>query len=68
MIDLLANELEVSREKADEIFKRQEDSLQQIREDLKDKSNMLSSENIQNEVLTITSEHPYSEYHFDRKL
>ena len=27
MIDLLANELEVSREKADEIFKRQEDSL-----------------------------------------
>ena len=29
---------------------------------------MFSSEHIQNEVLAITSEHPYSEDHFDRKL
>ena len=29
---------------------------------------MFSWENIQNEVLTITSEHTSSEYHFDRKF
>ena len=28
---------------------------------------MFSSEHIQNKVLTITSEHPYSEVHFERK-
>ena len=30
--------------------------------------NMLSSEHIKNEVLTINSEHPYSEDKFDRKF
>ena len=29
---------------------------------------MLLSEHIQNEVLTITSEHPYSEDHFEAKF
>ena len=42
-------------------------NLQQLREYLKSKSNMFSSEHIQNEVLTITSEHPYSEDHFYSK-
>ena len=37
-------------------------------EDLKEKSNMFSAEHIQNEVLNITSEHPFFEYHFERKL
>ena len=31
-------------------------------------SNMFSSEHIQNEVLTIISENPSSEYHFERKF
>ena len=29
---------------------------------------MLLSEHIKNEVLTITSEHPYSENHFEKKI
>ena len=35
---------------------------------LKLKLNMFSSEHIKNEVLTITSEHPFSEDNFERKL
>ena len=31
-------------------------------------SNVFSSQHIQNEVLTITYEHPYSKYDFDRKF
>ena len=31
-------------------------------------SNMFSSEHLQNEVLTITSEHPYYEYNSERKF
>ena len=34
----------------------------------KEGSNMFSSEHIQNKVLTITSEHPYSGVHFERKF
>ena len=44
MIDSSANELKVSRETADQIFLRQVKSLKHMREDLKEKSNMFSSE------------------------
>ena len=39
-----------------------------MREDLKENSNMISSEHIKNGVLNITSEHPSSEYHFERNF
>ena len=68
MIDSSANELKVSRETADQLFKRQEESLKNMREDLHEKSNMFSSEHIQNEVLTLTSEHPSSADKFERKF
>ena len=43
----------MSRETYDQLFKIQEDSLQQIREDLKEKTNTFSSEHIQNKVITL---------------
>ena len=67
IIDSSANELKVSRETADQLFKRQEESLKNMREDLHEKSNMFSSEHIQNEVLTLTFEHPSSADKFERK-
>ena len=39
-----------------------------MREKIQEKSNMLSPEHIQNEVLTINSEHPSSKHHFGRKF
>ena len=39
-----------------------------MREDLKEKSNMFSSEHIENKVLTTICEHPSSEYHFESKV
>ena len=39
-----------------------------MREYLKEKSNIFSSEHIRNEVLTIKSEHPSYSDHFDRKF
>ena len=39
-IDSSSNELQVSRQRADHIFKRQEYSLHQMREDLREKSSM----------------------------
>ena len=39
-----------------------------MREYLKEKSNIFSSEHIQNEVLTIKSEHPSYSDHFERKF
>ena len=59
--------MKLSREKCDQFFKRQEEVLQHLREDLKEKSIMNSSEHIENEVLTITYEHTSSEYHFKIK-
>ena len=53
MIDSSANELNMSQETYDQLFKRQEDCLQQIIEDLKEKSNMFSSEHIQNKAITL---------------
>ena len=53
VIDLSANELKVSRDTAGQLFKRQEDILQHMREELKEKSNMLSSEYIQYNVITL---------------
>ena len=53
MIDSSANELQVSWDTAEQIFRRQEDSLQQMREDLKLKSSMFSSEHIQTEVINL---------------
>ena len=44
MIDLSANEVKVSRETAYQIFKRQEKSLNQMRDELDGKSKMFSSE------------------------
>ena len=66
IIDSSANKLNVSLETADWLFKRQEEILKQMREDLKEESNMFSSEHIHNKVLTLTSEHPYYEDHFER--
>ena len=68
MIDSSANELKVSQETDDQLFKRQECSLQHIWEDLKEIPKTFSSVPIQNEVLTITSEHPYSINHFEKKF
>ena len=68
MINSSANKLNVSRETADQLYKTQEEILNQLREDLKEKSNMFSSEHIQNEVLTLTSKHTSSEDKFERKL
>ena len=39
-----------------------------MRYNLKVKSNMFSSTHIENEVLTITYEHPYSDYHCERRF
>ena len=41
--------------------------MQQLREYLKEKSNMFLSEHIKYNVLTITSENPYTEDRFERK-
>ena len=43
MVDSSANKLKVSRETADQLYNRQEDILQNMREDLKEKSSMFSS-------------------------
>ena len=67
MIDSLAKEMKLSREKYDQFLKIQEEGLQHLREDLEDKSTFSSSEHIENKVLTITYEHPSSEYHFKIK-
>ena len=53
MIDSSPNKLEVSRETSDHLFKIQEYSIQQMRKYLKEKSNMFSSENIQNKVIIL---------------
>ena len=42
--------------------------MEHMREELKEKSNMLSSEHIQNKVLTLTFEHPSSVNQFERKF
>ena len=68
MIDLLVNERKVSQETSGQIFKRQEEILKPMREYLKEKENMLSSEHIQNKVLRLTSEHLSSVDHFQRNF
>ena len=50
------------------ILSNASDLLQHLREDLEDKSTFSSSEHIENKVLTITSESPSSEDHFDTKI
>ena len=44
MIDSSANELDTSREIADQLFKGQEENLKQIRDELDEKPNTFSSE------------------------
>ena len=59
----------MSLETSDQLFKRQEEILKQMREELKEKSNMFSSEHIENKVLTIiTCENTSLEYHFESKF
>ena len=43
----------MSQEKSDNVFKRQEDSLKHMKEHLKEKINMFSSEKIQNKVINL---------------
>ena len=68
MIYSSANELKMSRETADQLFKRQEVILKQMIEVLHEESKMFSSELIQTEVLTLTSEYPSSADQFERKF
>ena len=49
-------------------FKSQEENMKQIREDLKVKSHMFSSEHIKNVLLIINFEHEYSKDHFERNF
>ena len=67
MIDSSAKELKVSPEIADKNLKKTRRNSEADEIITKRKSKMFSSEQIQNVVLNITSEHLYSEYHFDRK-
>ena len=53
MIDSSANELKVSQETADQLFKRQKESMQQTREIIKEKSKMLLLEHIKDKVINL---------------
>ena len=53
---------------SNQIFEQPEESLIELKVKQQMEPNMLSSEKIENEVLTINYEHPSSEYHFDRNV
>ena len=53
MIDSSANELKVSQETADQLFKRQKEIMQQTREIIKVKSKMLLLEHIKDKVIDL---------------
>ena len=64
MIDSSVNVMKVSHQ----LFRIQEESLKEMSEYLEQKSNMLTSEHFRNEVPTVASGNPYSEYHFERNF